>query len=243
MALGAAPATPEQHRGDHQQADPGDDQHRCHRQTAAFAAALADVGQPGGGSGRRARPVAVSQGRFDAVPADVVDPRRTAAGRGGGNEEGVRALPGRHRQDRVVVTQIAGGSGLLRPTHRALGGEGFDEHHPQPYAALGVELIDRSLHFGELALVKHAGIVGDGVREPERRFCRDRRGQQGGGRQARSEQDRGEQTQKTVQAHNRQCSSPGRPRPDCQQNFGPIGVSTGAGRLCGGAMAMTTTWR
>ena len=204
VALGPSAAAPHHQRRDHQESDTDDDQHWYQRETATLTGALAEAGQSCGGCCRRTCPVVIAQRRLDAITADIVDLRRAAAGRGRRHQEGIGTLPGGHRQNGVLIAQIADGAGLLCPADRALGGEGVDEHHPQPHATFVVELVNGFLHVRELPIAEHSGVVGDGVGEPKRGL-----GPGGGGEQGGGHQDRGEQTEQTMQAHDRQCSSPG----------------------------------
>ena len=62
--------------------------------------------------------------------------------------------------------------GASRPVVGVLAGEGVDVDHPQPDAAVVVELVDGALHLGEPGRVEHAGVVGDVVGQPQRRLGR-----------------------------------------------------------------------
>ena len=104
-------------------------------------------GKPVGGRDRRACPVAAVQRGLDLVAADVVDlGRGRTAGRRRRHLEGVRALLGRDRQDGVLIAQVAEAAGGVGPRRGGLGGEGVDEHHPEPHVAVAVERVDRLLH-------------------------------------------------------------------------------------------------
>ncbi len=84
--------------------------------------------------------------------------------------ERVGPVDGGDGEDGVVGTQIACPVGRLGPAPGILAGEVVDVDHPQPDPTALVKVVDGGLHLDALALGQHSGLVGDVIRQPERRI-------------------------------------------------------------------------
>ncbi|NIL78686.1 hypothetical protein RhoFasB10_04868 [Rhodococcus sp. B10] len=132
------------------------------------------VGEGAGRDDRRPCPVLLAQSGFDVVRLHLRDLGVGDLGQPGGDPHAVGTVDGRDCEQDVAIAEAAGLSRRLCPRRWIGVVEVGDVDHPQPDTIGVVQVVDRSLHVGNLTVVESLYGVGDLTREPGRSVGRRR---------------------------------------------------------------------
>ena len=161
----ALPAPAPHHQREHREQQDGEEDHDSYPGDTPRRGAV--VLQTVRGCGRGACPVALAQGGFDLVAAEVG--LVGVAQDRGPRQQRVVAVLGRDGEDGILVgLKVVDAHRPLRPVDTRLAGEVVDEDDPQPDPPRGVEVVDRALDLGHLGWAEDLGVVGDVAGQPHR---------------------------------------------------------------------------